>query len=135
MKNLITTLTESINFKLQEVEDLSKMINLAVIKDIKGMRKFILDHDTFERESFYGYLLHYDKEFFEEVYPHANDKKNIGMYVTGIIHKQFQTDQEEERKQGLEFTGFYPKDWCDEEYPDIIRESNRLSSAFAFNAS
>lgn len=131
MEKIITKLTESVNFKLQEVQDLTKMINLVVTKDIKGMRKFIHGHDTFEKESFYSYLQHYDKSFFEKVYPLAHKDRQIGQYVIGVIDKQFEQDQKEERKLGLEFKGFYPKDWCDEEYPDIVRESNRLSSAFA----
>ena len=115
MEKLITTLTESVNLKLQEVQELTKMINLTVTQDIKAMRKFIHDHDTFERESFYSYLLHYDKGFFE----------------LGVITYQFEEDKMQERKMGLDIGHWYPEDWCDAEYPNIVNESNRLSSAFA----
>ena len=98
MEKLITTLTESVNLKLQEVQELTKMINLTVTQDIKAMRKFIHDHDTFERESFYSYLHHYDKEFFAKVYPHAHEDRQIGMYVLGVITYQFEEDKMQESK-------------------------------------
>ncbi len=126
MENLITTLTESINFKLQEVQELTKMINLVVTKDIKAIRKFIHDHDTFERESFYSYLNHYDEGLFAKVYPHAHKDRQIGMYVIGVISKQFEIDQEEERKFGIDIEKGYPDDWCDEQYPDPTEEPEKM---------
>ena len=131
MEKLITTLTESVNLKLQEVQELTKMINLTVMQDVKAMRRFIYSHDTFERESFYSYLHHYDKEFFAKVYPHAHEDRQIGMYVLGVISYQFEEDKKQERKMGLDIGHCYPEDWCDETYPDIVEEANRLSSAFA----
>lgn len=132
MEKLITTLTQSINFKLQEVKELSKMANLVVSRDIKAMRKFIHDHDTFEKESFYSYLQHYDKSFFEKVYPLAHKDRQIGQYVIGVIDKQFEQDQKEERKFGIDIEKGYPYDWCDEQYPDPTEE---LGMECAFNAS
>ena len=96
------------------------MVNLVVTRDIKAMRKFIHDHDTFEKESFYSYLHHYDKEFFAKVYPHAHEDRQIGMYVLGVISYQFEEDKMAEAKFAIDFGNGYPDDWCDEQYPDCV---------------
>ena len=90
---LIKELNESIVFKLKDIERYTKMINLVVSKDVKGVRKFIYDNDTAEKEMFYEYLRFGDVELFHKVYPNAH--KHKGDYVVQIIHKQYEDDLKE----------------------------------------
>ena len=90
---LIKELNESIVFKLKDIERYTKMINLVVSKDVKGVRKFIYDNDTAEKEMFYEYLRFGDVELFHKVYPNAHKHKDD--YVVQIIHKQYEDDLKE----------------------------------------
>ena len=108
-------MTESINFKLKDIERYTKFIDLVSRYDIKGLRKFIHDNDTHEKEMFYEYLGYGDVELFHRVYPQAHTQK--GDYVVGIIHNQYKDDLKAERLHGLDWDD-YPEDYCDAEYPD-----------------
>jgi hypothetical protein len=117
MNKLITELTESISYKLKDIEGLTKMINLATTHDVKGMRRFIYDNDTSEKEMFYQYLQWGDPQMFAKVYPNA--KKQKGKYAIEIIYDQYETDKKFEReKHGLDFEDGYPIDYSDAEFPD-----------------
>ena len=123
MNKLITELTESISYKLKDIEKYTKMINLVTTHDVKGIRKFIYDNDTSEKEMFFELLDFGDNELFHKVYP------NVGVgtsreYAVSIIHDQFIVDKNEERKWGIDFKDGYPEDWCDEQYPDWGDESS-----------
>jgi hypothetical protein len=112
---LIEQMTESINFKLKDIERYTNFIDLVSRYDIKGLRKFIHDNDTHEKEMFYEYLSYGDAELFHRVYPQAHTQK--GDYVVGIIHNQYKDDLKAERLHGLDWDD-YPEDYCDAEYPD-----------------
>lgn len=123
MNKLITELTESISYKLKDIEKYTKMINLVTKHDVKGIRKFIYDNDTSEKEMFFELLDFGDNDLFHKVYP------NVGVgtsreYAVSIIHDQFVVDKNEEQKYGIDFENGYPEDWCDEQYPDFIDESS-----------
>ena len=135
MNKLITQLTESINSKLEDVNRYSKMINLVATQDAKAMRKFIHSQDTFEKETFFEMLSHGDSDLFHKVYPNAG----VGTsreYSVSIIHDQFVIDKKEEEKFGIDFKDGYPKDWCDEQYPDHINESdpNEVRNTYSTNS-
>ncbi len=114
---LIEQMTESINFKLKDIERYTKMINLVVSKDVKGIRKFIYDNDTCEKEMFFELLDYGDNQLFHRVYPSAEVGPNRE-YAVSIIHKQYKDDRDAEAKWGIDFTNGYPEDWSDEQYPD-----------------
>lgn len=118
MSKLITELTESISYRLKDIEGLTKMINLATTHDVKGLRRFIYDNDTSEKEMFYVHLQWGDPELFAKVYPNA--KKQKGKYAIEIIHDQFEADKMAEAKFAIDFGDGYPGDWCDEQYPDCV---------------
>ena len=114
MSKLIKELNESIEWKTKDIARYTKMINLVLNKDVKGIRKFIYDNDTPEKEMFFELLDFGDNELFHKVYP------NVGVgtsreYAVSIIHDQFVVDKNEERKWGIDFENGYPEDWCDEQ--------------------
>ena len=125
MSKLIKELNESIEWKTKDIARYTKMINLVLNKDVKGIRKFIYDNDTPEKEMFFELLDFGDNELFHKVYP------NVGVgtsreYAVSIIHDQFVVDKKEEEKFGIDFKDGYPEDWCDEQYPDHIHESDPI---------
>ncbi len=135
MQKLLNELNESIQFKLKDIERYTKMINLVLANDVKGIRKFIYDNDTYEKEMFFELLDFYDNELFHKVYPNAG----VGTsreYSVSIIHDQFVIDKKEEEKFGIDFKDGYPKDWCDEQYPDHINESdpNEVRNMYSTNS-
>ena len=123
MNKLITELTESISYKLKDIEKYTKMINLVTTHDVKGIRKFIYDNDTSEKEMFFELLDFGDNDLFHKVYPNAG----VGTgreYAVSIIHDQYEADKKEEEKWGIDFKNGYPEDWCEEQYPDWGDESD-----------
>ena len=123
MNKIITELTESISYKLKDIEKYTKMINLVTTHDVKGIRKFIYDNDTSEKEMFFELLDFGDNDLFHRVYPGAG----VGTgreYAVSLIHDQFVVDKKEEEKYGIDFKDGYPEDWSDEQYPDYIDESS-----------
>jgi len=123
MSKLIKEMTESIEFKLKDIERYTKMINLVLNKDVKGIRKFIYDNDTCEKEMFFELLDYGDNQLFHKVYPNAGVGTNRE-YAVSLIHDQFVVDKKEEEKYGIDFKDGYPEDWSDEQYPDHINESD-----------
>ena len=112
MQKLLNELNESIQFKLKDIERYTKMINLVMAQDVKSIRKL-----------------------FHKVYPNAG----VGTsreYSVSIIHDQFVIDKKEEEKFGIDFKDGYPKDWCDEQYPDHINESdpNEVRNMYSTNS-
>ena len=93
MNKLITELNESIKWKLEDIKKYSKMIDLVNAKDVKGIRKFIFDQETCEKEMFYELLQWGSPELFEKVYPNAD--KQEGKYVAEIVFKQYENDIKE----------------------------------------
>ena len=123
MSKLIKELNESIEWKTKDIARYTKMINLVLNKDIKGIRKFIYDNETCEKEMFFELLDYGDNQLFHKVYP------NVGVgtsreYAVSIVHDQFVVDKNEERKWGIDFENGYPEDWCDEQYPDHIDKND-----------
>tara|TARA_R110002124_G_scaffold138845_4_gene302927 strand:+ start:615 stop:983 length:369 start_codon:yes stop_codon:yes gene_type:complete len=108
MQKLITELNESIKWKLKDIERYTKMINLVAGQDVRGIRKFIFECDTSEREMFYEYLQWGDPTLFYNVYPKASEQK--GDYVTQIIFNQMKDDIKE---LGLMKGDDYPEDYSD----------------------
>ena len=130
MSKLIKEMTESIEFKLKDIERYTKMINLAATKDVKGIRKFIYENDTHEKEMFYEYLKYGDVELFHKVYPSAHEHK--GDYVVSIINEQYLVDHKELNTKFWVFTKEeegYPEDYSDGEYPDHIDEDSPAAVA------
>ena len=115
MNKLITELNESIKWKLDDIKRYSKMIDLVNAGDAKGIRKFIFDNETSEKEMFYEMLQWGAPELFEKVYPNA--EKNEGKYVVEIIHKQYKDDIKE---LGLMDGDEYPEDYSDFDEDDEI---------------
>lgn len=115
MNKLITELNESIKWKLEDIKKYSKMIDLVIAKDVKGIRKFIYENETYEKEMFFELLDLYYNELFHKVYPYAE----VGSreYAVSIIHDQLVADKKIYHL--IDFGNGYPEDWCDEQYPDI----------------
>ena len=128
MNKLITELTESISYKLKDIEKYTKMINLVTKHDVKGIRKFIYDNDTCEKEMFFELLDFGDNELFHKVYPNAEVGPSRE-YAVSIIHNQFGADKMAEAMFAIDFKDSYPEDWCDEQYPDNINESDPVEVA------
>lgn len=120
---LIKELNESIQFKLKDIERYTKMINLVMAQDVKSIRKFIYDNDTYEKEMFFELLDFGDNKLFHKVYPNAGVGTNRE-YAVSLIHDQFVIDKKEEEKFGIDFGDGYPEDWSDEQYPDHINKSD-----------
>ena len=93
MQKLIKELNDSILWKSQDIARYTKMINLVLANDVKGIRKFIFENETCEKEMFYEYLQWGAPELFAKVYPNA--EKQEGKYVTQIIMNQFEEDIKE----------------------------------------
>ena len=127
MNKLITELTQSISYKLKDVGNLTKMINLVTTHDVKAIRKFIYENDTSEKEMFYQDLQWGDPELFAKVYPNAKEQK--GKYAVEIIYNQYEADKIAEAKFAIDFENGYPDDWCDEQYPDDNDESDPVEVA------
>ena len=117
MNKLITELNESIKWKLEDIKKYSKMIDLVITKDVKGIRKFIYECETCEKEMFFELLDLYYNELFHKVYPNA-EVGTSREYAVSIIHDQFVVEKNEEKKFGIDFKNGYPEDWCDEQYPE-----------------
>ena len=115
MNKLITELNESIKWKLEDIKKYSKMIDLVNAKDVKGLRKFIFDQETCEKEVFYEMLQWGDPELFEKVYPNADNQE--GKYVAEIVFKQYENDIKE---LGLMDGDEYPDDYSDFDEDDEI---------------
>ena len=127
MQKLLNELNESIQFKLKDIERYTKMINLVLAHDVKGIRKFIYDNDTCEKEMFFELLDFGDNKLFHKVYPNVGVGTNRE-YAVSIIHDQFVVDKKEEEKWGIIFKDGYPEDWSDEQYPDHINESDPIEA-------
>lgn len=123
MNKLITELNESIKWKLEDIKKYSKMIDLVNAKDVKGLRKFIFDQETCEKEVFYEMLQWGAPELFEKVYPNA--EKQEGKYVAEIVFKQYEDDIKE---LGLMDGDEYPEDYSDFDDDDEI--SNDLERRY-----
>lgn len=114
MEKLITEMTDAIKWKLEDIKKYTKMIDLVTKQDVKGVRKFIYEQETCEKEMFYEYLQWGDKDLFHLVYPEAH--KQEGKYAVEIVHNQYEDDIKE---LGLMKGDGYPEDYSDiEEYPD-----------------
>ena len=122
---LIKELNESIQFKLKDIERYTKMINLVMAQDVKGIRKFIYDNDTYEKEMFFELLEFGDNNLFRKVYPNAAETMQ---YAVSLIHDQFEIDKKEEEKFGIDLGDGYPEDWSDEQYPDTREVRNTDSN-------
>jgi len=115
MNKLITELNESIKWKLEDIKKYSKMIDLVNAGDVKGLRKFIFDQETSEKEVFYEMLQWGAPELFEKVYPNADE--HAGEYVAQIVFKQYEDDIKE---LGLMDGDEYPEDYSDFDEDDEI---------------
>ena len=111
MEKLITEMTDAIKWKLKDIEKYTKMIDLVTKQDVKGVRKFIYEQETCEKEMFYEYLQWGDKDLFHLVYPEAHKQK--GKYVVEIISNQFTNDVKELGLDNvvLEDEGSYPENY------------------------
>lgn len=123
MNKLITELNESIKWKLEDIKKYSKMIDLVNAGDVKGIRKFIFDQETCEKEMFYELLQWGSPELFEKVYPNAESQE--GKYVAEIVFKQYEDDIKE---LGLMDGDEYPEDYSDFDDDDEI--SNDLERRY-----
>lgn len=124
MNKLITELNESIKWKLEDIKKYSKMIDLVCVKDVKGIRKFIFNQETCEKEMFYEMLQWGDAKLFEKVYPNAESQE--GKYVAEIIFKQYENDIKE---LGLMDGDGYPEDYSDFEEDEISKDLERRYQA------
>ena len=104
-------MTDAIKWKLEDIKKYTKMIDLVTKQDVKGVRKFIYEQETCEKEMFYEYLQWGDKDLFHLVYPEAH--KQEGKYVVEIISNQFTNDIKELGLDNvvLEDEGSYPENY------------------------
>ena len=65
---------------------------------------------------------------FHKVYPNAEVGPSRE-YAVSIIHNQYEADKMAEAKFAIDFKDGYPEDWCDEQYPDNINESDPVEVA------
>lgn len=99
-------MTDAIKWKLEDIKKYTKMIDLVTKQDVKGVRKFIYEQETCEKEMFYEYLQWGDKDLFHLVYPEAY--KQEGKYAVEIVHNQYEDDIKE---LGLMRGDGYPEDY------------------------
>ena len=113
MQKLLNELNESIQFKLKDIERYTKMINLVLANDVKGIRKFIYDNDTYEKEMFFELLDFYDNELFHKVYPYAGVGTERS-YAVSIIADQYDYDKKDELERfGLDIEKNYERPFFD----------------------
>ena len=114
MQKLLKELAQSIEWKSKDIERYTKMINLLVESNVKGIRKFIYEQETCEKEMFYEMLQWGAPELFSKVYPKAEEQE--GRYAVEIICNQFTDDIKELGWDNviLEDEGSYPENYSDE---------------------
>ena len=90
-ESLIEHFNESINWKLKDIANLTKIINLVSNKDVVGTRKFIAESETAEREYYFEMIAMKEPEFHKMLYPDA--KK--GEYASVIAMNAVKDNKEQ----------------------------------------